>query len=72
VCDRISTKVKLSPCQKRSYVNVGQGHGNLSVPRYIEDANVLIKKLTQESQAAIARAEQTGNYSKISFIVPRK
>jgi proline iminopeptidase len=35
----------------------------LSVPRYIEDANALIKTLTPESQAAIAEAERTGNYN---------
>lgn len=34
----------------------------LSVPRYIEDANALIKTLSPESQAAIADAERTGNY----------
>jgi len=34
----------------------------LSVPRYIEDANALIKTLTPASQAAIAEAERTGNY----------
>jgi hypothetical protein len=30
VCDRISTPVKLSPCQKRSYVDVGQEHGEFT------------------------------------------
>ena len=34
----------------------------LSVPRYIEDAQALIKTLSPESQAAIAEAERTGNY----------
>jgi len=34
----------------------------LSVPRYVEDANVLIKTLKPESQAAIAEAERTGEY----------
>jgi proline iminopeptidase len=35
----------------------------LSVPRYIEDANALIKTVTPESQAAIAEADRTGNYN---------
>jgi proline iminopeptidase len=39
----------------------------LSVPRYIEDANALIKTLTPESQAAIAEAERTGNYNTTEY-----
>jgi proline iminopeptidase len=35
----------------------------LSVPRYIQDAEVLIKTLTPASQAAIAEADRTGNYN---------
>jgi hypothetical protein len=30
VCDRIGTPVRPSPCHKRSYVNVGQGHGEFT------------------------------------------
>lgn len=48
------------PANVRSVIFAGEC---LSVPRYIEDANALIKTLTPESQAAIAEAERTGNYN---------
>ena len=49
--------------QPKGVVSVVFAGECLSVPRYIEDANALIKTLTPESQAAIAEAERTGNYS---------
>jgi proline iminopeptidase len=39
----------------------------LSVPRYVKDADALIKTLTRESQAAIAEADRTGNYDSPAY-----
>jgi proline iminopeptidase len=51
--------VTTKPKDVRSVIFAGEC---LSVPRYIQDANALIKTLRPESQAAIAEAERTGNY----------
>ena len=48
------------PANIRSVIFAGEC---LSVPRYIKDAEALIKTLTRESQAAIAEADRTGNYN---------
>jgi proline iminopeptidase len=52
----------LATKKPNSVVSVTFAGECLSVPRYIEDANALIKTLTPESQAAIAEADRTSNY----------
>ena len=56
--------VTTKPKDVRSMIFAGEC---LSVPRYMEDANKLIKTLTPKSQAAIAEAERTGNYDTLAY-----